>query len=199
MAKVPREATMRMAMDTRDPPGQSNIVLAWWMIGIGMAGGAIMGLWSFDGPARPPAGFALYDDLPRRLVRLAHIAAVALPALNLLYVPWMRQSAWGEADRRRGCRLLLFGTVALPVLLALAAFWRPALFALAVPVFALVAASFLLAAGLSGIGPEDAKGETHADWIDRHERGPGAHRGAGRPGRDPAGVRAAGPGDRLAA
>lgn len=179
--------------------GRTNVAVAWWMIGIGMASGAVMGLWSFDGPVRPPAGFALYDDLPRRLVRLAHIAAVALPALNLLYVPWMLRSTWDEADRRRGCRLLLFGTVALPVLLALAAFWRPALYALAAPVFALVAASFLLAAGLSGAGPEDAKGEGHADWIDRHERRPGAHRGAGGPGGDPAGVRAAGEGDRLAA
>ena len=190
---------MCMGMDNGHPLGRNNVALSWWMIGIGMAGGAIMGLWSFDGPVRPPAGFLLYDDLPRRLVRLAHIAAVALPALNLLYVPWMRRSAWDEAERQRGCRLLLFGTVALPVLQAVAAFWRPALYALAVPVFALVAASFLLAAGLSGDEPEDAKGEAHADRFDRHERGPGAHRGAGRPGGDAAGLRPAGPGDRLAA
>ncbi len=190
---------MQRATRNLTPPGRSNVALAWWMIGIGMAAGAVMGLWSFDGPVRPPAGFLLYDDLPRRLLRLAHVASVALPALNLLYVPWMARSAWGERDRRLGCRLLLFGTVALPVLLALAAFWRPAFYALPAPVFALVGASFLLAAGISGVATDDAKGEAHADRTDRHERRAGADPGIGRPGGDPAGLRAAGQGDRLAA
>jgi len=190
---------MRMRMDNGHPLGRNNVTLSWWLIGIGMAGGAIMGLWSFDGPVRPPAGFLLYDDLPRRLLRLAHVASVALPALNLLYVPWMGRASLGELERELGCRLLLFGTLGLPALLALTAFWPPALYALPGPVFALVAATFLLAAGLSGDEPEDAKGEVHADRFDRHERGPGAHRGTGRPGGDAAGLRPAGPGDRLAA
>ena len=190
---------MRRSKRNLTSPGRSNVAVAWWMIGIGMATGAVMGLWSFDGPVRPPAGFALYDDLPRRLVRLAHIASVALPALNLLYVPWILRSSWSERDRRLGCRLLLFGTVALPVLLALAAFWRPAFYALPAPVFALVGASFLLAAGLTGAELEDAKGASHADWTDRDERRAGADPGIGRPGGDPAGLRAAGQGDRLAA
>ena len=58
--------------------------------------------WSFGGPVAPPPGFRAFDDLPRRLVRLGHIAAIALPALNLLYVPWMARSRWGGATRRDG-------------------------------------------------------------------------------------------------
>ena len=81
--------------------------------------------------------------LPRRLVRLGHIAGVALPALNLLYVPWMARSRWSRATRRTGCGLLLFGTLALPSLLGLAAFWGPGLYLLPVPVLV-----WLLAAGL---------------------------------------------------
>ena len=113
-----------------------------------MAVGAVLGLWSFGGPVAPPPGFRAFDDLPRRLVRLGHIAAIALPALNLLYVPWMARSRWGGSTRRAGCRLLLFGTVALPSFLMLAAFWDPGLYLLPFPVTALIAAVWLLAAGL---------------------------------------------------
>ena len=138
-------------MDTRRPDrgtGDTNIRVAWWMIGAGMAAGAVLGVWSFGGPLAPPPGFRAFDDLPRRLARLGHIAAIALPMLNLLYVPWMRRSRWGGPVRRAGCRLLLFGTVALPSTLVLAAFWAPARHLLALPVAALLAAVVLLATGL---------------------------------------------------
>lgn len=132
------------------PIGRVNVRAAWWMIGGSMAVGAVLGLWSFGGPLAPPAGFRAFDDLPRRLVRLGHIAAIALPVLNLLYVPWMARSRWGRSARRAGCRLLLVGTVALPSLLGLAAFWRPGLYLLPIPVMALITAVCLLAAGLGG-------------------------------------------------
>jgi hypothetical protein len=137
------------AMAGRHPPGRANIRLAWWMIGIGMVAGAVLGLWSFGGPIEPPPGFRAFDDLPRRMARLGHIAAIALPALNLLYVPWMRRARWGDPVRRAGCRLLLVGTVGLPSLLMLAAFWGPARYTLPVPVAALIGAILLLASGLS--------------------------------------------------
>jgi hypothetical protein len=119
------------------------------MIGAGMVAGAVLGLWSFGGPIAPPPGFRAFDDLPRRLTRLGHIAAIALPALNLLYVPWMRCARWSDALRRAGCRLLLVGTVGLPSLLGLAAFWDPARYLLPIPVAALIMAILLLAIGLS--------------------------------------------------
>lgn len=138
------------ATRSRPAAGRANIRVAWWMIGVSMAVGAVLGLWSFGGPVTPPPGFRAFDDLPRRLVRLGHIAAIALPALNLLYVPWMARSRWGAARRRAGCRLLLFGTVGLPSLLMAAAFWDPGRYLLPIPVAALIAAVFLLATGLSG-------------------------------------------------
>ena len=134
---------------TRPAVGRANIRVAWWMIGASMAVGAVLGLWSFGGPVAAPPGFRAVDDLPRRLVRLGHIAAIALPVLNLHYVPWMARSRWGAARRRAGCRLLLFGTVGLPTLLMVAAFWDPGRYLLPIPVAALIAAVFLLAAGLS--------------------------------------------------
>jgi hypothetical protein len=131
------------------PLGWANVRTAWWMIGVSMAVGAVLGLWSFGGPVPPPPGFQAFDDLPRRLVRLGHIAGIALPALNLLYVPCMARSRWRDEARRRACGLLLFGTVALPSMLLLAAFWGPALYLLPLPVIALIVAVCLLAAGLA--------------------------------------------------
>jgi hypothetical protein len=136
------------ATRSEPPIGRANVQVAWWMIGASMAVGAVLGLWSFGGPVAPPPGFRAFDDLPRRLVRLGHIAAIALPALNLLYVPWMARSRWSASARRAGCRLLLFGTVVLPSLLMLAAFWSPGRYLLPIPVTALIAAIWLLAAGL---------------------------------------------------
>lgn len=142
----------------RPTVGDANIRVGWWMIGASMAVGAVLGLWSFGGPLTPPPGFQTFDDLPRRLVRLGHIAAIALPVLNLLYVPWMARSRWSASVRRAGCRLLLFGTVALPTLLGLAAFWRPVRYLLPVPVVALILAVCLLAAGLPARTPAPREG-----------------------------------------
>ena len=145
-----RETSSRAMPGRESPLGRANIRVAWWMIGGSMAGGAILGLWSFGGPVPAPAGFVAYDDLPRRLARLGHIAGIALPMLNLLYVPWMARSRWSAATRRVGCRLLLFGTVALPGLLLLAAFWEAGRCLLPIPVAALTVAVCLLAAGVRG-------------------------------------------------
>lgn len=145
--EVPARNAWQAVLSCTTPTlGHLNILVSWWLIGLGMASGAVLGLWSFGEPVAPPAGFAAYDDLPRRLARLAHIAAVALPLINLHYVPWMECSAWNPRVRRLGCRLLLFGTVSLPVALMAAALWRPALYATPAPVLALIAAVFLLAA-----------------------------------------------------
>ena len=139
----------------REPAlGRANVRVAWWMIGGSMTVGAVLGLWSFGGPVPAPVGFVAYDDLPRRLARLGHIAGIALPMLNLLYVPWMERARWNGPIRRAGCRLLLFGTVALPTLLVLAAFWNTGRYLLPIPVASLTIATCLLAAGLPGENSE---------------------------------------------
>lgn len=113
-----------------------------------MLAGAVLGIWSFGGPVSPPPGFQTVDALPRRLIRLAHIAWIALPILNLLYVSWIRESGLRPRTQKWGCGLLLFGTLGLPVGLATAAFWSPALYVLPAPVTALTASVFLLAFGM---------------------------------------------------
>jgi len=126
--------------------GRANVAVAWWMIGLSMLGGAVAGAWSFGGPVAPPAGLESYDALPRRLLRLAHIAAIMLPVLNLLYVPWARRAG---LRKPAPFALLLFGTLALPALLVLAAAWPTGVYFLPLGVVPILAAVFALALRLS--------------------------------------------------
>lgn len=66
------------------PIGERNVVWGWCAIILGAATGGLLGLWSFAGPVAPPPGFEAYQDLPRRLVRLAHVALFMLPIINIL-------------------------------------------------------------------------------------------------------------------
>ena len=45
----------------------------------------IMGLWSFGGPVKSPSGLEEYSSLPRRFIRLGHVAFIALSMTNILY------------------------------------------------------------------------------------------------------------------
>src|SRR4030095_12485455 len=137
---------------SRHRPGRWNLSLAWWRVGLGLWLGAVLALWSFGGPVPAPPGFEDPGSVPRRLLRLAHIALIALPILNLHFVPWTLRTAWGDRGRRACCLLLLVGTVGLPAALAAAAFWPPALYAAAPPALATIAGVFGLAFRL-GLDP----------------------------------------------
>ncbi len=65
--------------------GQLNIFLGWLWILMGITSGSIIGMWSFAGPFKTPRNFERYDDLPRRMTRLAHVACFMLPIINILY------------------------------------------------------------------------------------------------------------------
>ena len=130
--------------------------VAWWMIGLGMLGGAVLGCWSFGGPIAPPAGFSHYDDAPRRLLRLAHIALIALPILALELGRTLPQTRLGEVATRRVQHALLFGLIALPTLLTAAAVLPWALYLLPLPVCALMGSAFTVALGLGRAAQTEA-------------------------------------------
>jgi len=73
----------RVSVHSQDP-GRWNAALGWTGALFGLLIALYMGCWAFDGPFHPPAGFESYDSLPRRLLRLGHIAAVAVGLINVL-------------------------------------------------------------------------------------------------------------------
>jgi hypothetical protein len=122
-----------------------NAWAGWSLILAGFLSGALLGL-----------GFHRddflggYASFRRRIVRLGHIALVALGALNVLFEATIQQAAPG---RDAAGALFLIGGVAMPLVCFLAG-WRPGLRRLFVlPVAALVAAVVLVLLGLAGAPP----------------------------------------------
>jgi hypothetical protein len=57
-----------------------NVGIGWLLVAVGFASGGLMGIL-----AQRESWLGGYDSRPRRLVRLGHIALVALGALNVLW------------------------------------------------------------------------------------------------------------------
>lgn len=124
----------------------SSPVVGWSLIVAGFAGGALLG-----------AGFHRdgflggYGSWRRRLLRLGHIACVALGMLNLLFAATVPRAPLTET----GALLLAAGGVAMPLTCLLVAFVPRSRGLFAIPVaLLLAAASIALAVTLhSGVLP----------------------------------------------
>lgn len=120
---------------TIDPAGLPLLGwrIGWALIGLGFASGAVVGLFFHR------ADFAGgYGSWRRRLVRLAHVAFVALGMLNLLHAAGLA-AGFATPQPVLGTCALALGGLAMPLNCLLAA-WRPAfrhLFALPVGLLAL--------------------------------------------------------------
>ena len=115
-------------------PLSLNWYAGWSLILAGFLSGAILGLWfhreNFLGG---------YQDWRRRLLRLGHIALVALGFLNVLYA----QSAADHSVKLAGY-LLMAGGIAMPAVCALSAWRKPLKVLFPIPVVMLVAAVVLI-------------------------------------------------------
>ncbi len=129
--------------------GARNVKGGLVLLGVGLAAGLAMSLYAFQPLVPVPAGLARYDDLPRRLFRLAHIAAVMLPLINVVVGPWLDRLALGDREKRAASALLLAGAAGLPAALAVEALVPPAiaLHLSAVPALAFCAGAFTVTAG----------------------------------------------------
>ena len=129
--------------------GLKNVRAGLVLLALGLVGGLAMSLYAFHPVVRPPAGLANYDDLPRRLLRLAHVAAVMLPLINIVVGPWIDRLAMSPGARRWASRLLIAGAAGLPLALVLEAVvpaFRP-LHPSGIPACAFIAGAVLLAVG----------------------------------------------------
>ncbi len=108
-----------------------NWYAGWCLILTGFVTGAVIGLFFHadnfaDG----------YSSWRRRLMRLGHIALVALGMLNLIFALGPVNSAWAS-------RLFVVGGIAMPTVCFLSAWRKPCRHLFFVPVVALVAAVLL--------------------------------------------------------
>lgn len=123
-----------------------NRAIGFTSLLLGVATGMIIGLWSFGGPLPVPESIGGYGELPRRFLRLGHIAFFGLGLINLAIAGHCGRLNFSPTARRRALGLINLGNVGLPPLL-LAATWQPALlYLMPVPVFCVFAALALTAA-----------------------------------------------------
>jgi hypothetical protein len=119
-----------------------SIAVGWCSIAVGAIFGLVLGIWSFGGPVPVPGWIGGYDELPRRLLRLGHIAFFGLGILNIMLARQIRTSRSGRSARasRFALGAMNVGNVLLPVLLVVAAVFEPVKYALAVPATAVTLA-----------------------------------------------------------
>lgn len=127
--------------------GQSAIAWGWGVMVWGIVMGSIMGMYAFAGPMPPPKGHLDYTALPRRLVRLAHIAYIALPMISILYGDHIDAAHLSDALKRFGCIAMIVGEIGVPTLLIGASFYNPIKYLEVVPVGAILAALGIIAWG----------------------------------------------------
>jgi len=122
--------------------GQKNISFGWIWIFVGIIVGAIIGMWSFNGPMLSPVGD--YTSLPRRMLRLSHIAFIALAMINILY--------GYEIDKIKkykilGSNFMIYGAILMPVLLIMAVFIEPLKYLTTIPAILIIIAISIMAFG----------------------------------------------------
>jgi hypothetical protein len=115
-------------------------MIAWCSIFLGAVSGLILGLWSFGGPVPTPDEIGAYDALPRRFLRLAHVACFALGILHLMVLRQLSITPLSPGTNRFALRTMAFGNVAMPLTLFAAAWWEPLKYVTPLPAISLTAA-----------------------------------------------------------
>ena len=114
---------------------------------LGAVSGLVIGLWSFGGPLPEPAWVGGYSELPRRLIRLAHIALFALGMINLMLARQHASLELPAGATRLALAAMNVGTLLMPALLFATVFVPPMKYLLAVPALAVTLALAIAAYG----------------------------------------------------
>ena len=128
--------------------GEINITFGWLWINAGVISGMIMGLWSFAGPVRAPKGLEDYSSLPRRFVRLGHVAFIALSLINILYGQQLANVNLSPGLMQIGSYAMIFTAIAMPLGCMAAALKNSLKYFLVLPATAFFIATLIMSMGV---------------------------------------------------
>jgi hypothetical protein len=97
--------------------GARNVRGGLIILSAGLLMGIAMSLYAFVPMVEVPAALDRYDDLPRRLLRLAHISAIMLPLINIVLGGWIDRLPMPARRRNAASWALLVGAVGVPLAL----------------------------------------------------------------------------------
>ena len=127
--------------------GELNIRLGWIFMVCGILSGSIIGMWAFAGPLPAPQTHKKYDDLARRLVRLAHIAMFMLPLISIVYGQHIDLLPISDSLKMYGSYGMILCMFGVPSLLILASLYLPFKYLEVIPVSAGFVALSIIAYG----------------------------------------------------
>lgn len=125
--------------------GKRNISFGWLWIFIGIILGAIIGMWSFNGPLSSPVGD--YTSLPRRMLRLSHIAFIALAIINILYGYEIDKIKIRDKIKRIGSNFIIYGTILMPLILLASVFYENFKYLTMIPAVLIMTSIFIMVLG----------------------------------------------------
>ncbi|MDA1193445.1 MAG: hypothetical protein O3A46_17350 [Candidatus Poribacteria bacterium] len=131
--------------------GNLNIAFGWVWMNFGFLTGLLMGMkaeqFGLNKLDVGPTWMGGYDSVPRRLLRLGHIAFIMLPVLNILYGNHIDAAHLPVVWKKTGSAAMIFGGIGVPVLCLLAVAVRPAKRFVGIPATAVLIANLIIAWG----------------------------------------------------
>ena len=134
-------------MDISSSSATFLITFGWVGIIVGILFGGFLSSYAFSGPFKPPKGHEDYTSLPRRMLRLSHIAAVMLPLISIIYGMHLDSSNLSSDLKYIGAMSMVVFSIGIPSLLALSCFYLPIKYVQVIPISAGLLALRLMAWG----------------------------------------------------
>lgn len=120
-----------------------NAAFGWLWIALGFVSGTFMGLHFYK-----EEWLGGYDSWRRRLIRLGHIATVALGAINILFALSAPHIPLADWERNLASYAFVVGGISMPIVCGLSAWHKPLRHLFPIPVISLLTAGITLSVGI---------------------------------------------------
>ncbi len=119
-----------------------NLAFGWLWITLGFASGLLLGLFFHRDD-----WLGGYGSFARRMLRLGHIAAVALGAINILFALTIERAALADWERAVAAWGFVIGGVSMPLVCVLTAWSRAFRMLFCIPVASLLTVAVTMVRG----------------------------------------------------